>query len=228
MRARVLRALSGFALVGLIAGCAGAASVSPSAASTASAGGSPSAGPSSSAGASPSGPVSPMPASPVASSSALPSAGLSSPAIAIDPALLDVLPAQVDGLDRQHDAEIDAGAFADPTVAGIATGGATGLYIDPAGGQFAYAAVIRLATGGLTDAQFRAWRDTFDAGACAQAGGVSGHAQAKLGAHDTYIGTCAGGLDTYHTILADRGLLISVSATSDRRLGEKLVAALPS
>jgi hypothetical protein len=104
----------------------------------------------------------------------------------------------------------------------------TALYIDPPSGQFAYAAVVRLATGDLTDAQFRDWRDTFDAGACAQAGGVGGHAEATIGGHDTYIGTCTGGLTTYHTILESRGLLVSISAVGDRRLGEKLVSALPS
>lgn len=151
-----------------------------------------------------------------------------SPAIPVDVALLDVLPSKVDGLDRLHDPTIDAGAFTDPSLPGIATGGATALYIDPPTGQFAYAAVIRLTAGGLSDAQFRAWRDTFNVGACAQAGGVGGHAQATLGGHVTYIGTCTGGLTTYHTILAGRGLLVSVSSVGDRRLGEKLVAALPS
>ena len=151
-----------------------------------------------------------------------------SPAIAVDPGLLDVLPAQLDSLDRQHDPTIDAGAFADPSLPGIATGGVTALYIDPPTGQFAYAAVIRLASGDLTDAQFRDWRDTFDAGACAQAGGVGGHAEATIGGHDTFIGTCTGGLTTYHTLLASRGLLVSISAVGDRRLGEQLVSKLPS
>lgn len=150
-----------------------------------------------------------------------------SPAIAIDPALLQVLPARLDGLDRQRDASIDAGAFADPTLPGIATAGATALYIDPSAVQFAYVAVVRLAAGGLTDAQFRAWRDTFDKGACAQAGGVVGNAQATIGGHVTYIGSCTGGLKTYHTILAGPGLLVSVSSVGDRRLGEQLVSALP-
>ena len=155
-------------------------------------------------------------------------ASTASPAIAIDPSLLAVLPAQLDGLDRQHDPSIDPGAFSDPSLPGIATGGVTALYIDPPTGQFAYAAVVRLATGHLTDAQFRDWRDTFDAGACAQAGGVGGHAESTIGGHDTFIGTCAGGLTTYHTILPSKGLLVSISAVGDRRLGEKLVAALPS
>ena len=84
----------------------------------------------------------------------------------------------------------------------------------------------RLRSGGISDAQFRAWRDTFDAGACPQAGGVSGHAEATIGGRTSYIGTCAGGLTTYHTLIAGAGLLVSVSSVGEHRLGEQVIAGL--
>ncbi len=207
-----------FALALVLAACgAGSAKTTPSGGAA----GSPTGGGSSAASAT-------APAAPSPAGSASAGDSSASPAIAIDPSLLGVLPAQLAGLDRQHDPTIDAGAFADPSLSGIATGGVTALYIDPPSGQFAYAAVIRLATGDLTDAQFRDGRATCDHGACAPSGGVGGHAESTIGGHDTYIGTCTGGLTTYHTILTSRGLLVSISAIGDRRLGEQLVSALPS
>ncbi len=146
--------------------------------------------------------------------------------IAIDASLLDILPALVGGLAPQRDPSIDASAFADPGVANVATAGATTLFIDPTSGQFAYVAVVRLIGGAISDGQFRAWRDSFDAGACSQAGGVSGHAQASIGGRQTYIGTCAGGVRTYHTLVPERGLLVSISSLGDRRLGEQVLAGL--
>jgi hypothetical protein len=146
-------------------------------------------------------------------------------AIPVDDGLLAVLPATLDGLDRHTDPEVDAQAFSDPSLRSIASAGATAVYVDAATGDFAYATVLRLLGGSIGDAAFRSYRDSFDAGACSQAGGISGHAVSQLGGRTTYIGSCAGGLLTYHVVLPAARVLLSISSAGTRRLGEQLASA---
>ena len=156
-----------------------------------------------------------------------PGGGPSAAPVAVDASLLELLPPMVDGLDRQTQPDVDADLAADPSLASVATALATALYADPATGDFAYVAVVRLADP-MTDAAYRDWRDTFDEGACGQAGGVSGHAETAIGGHDTYIGTCGAGIRTYHTTVDDGTVLISVSSLGEtRRLGELVIETLP-
>jgi hypothetical protein len=142
-----------------------------------------------------------------------------------DATLLVVLPPAVGGFLAQADPARDAELAGSPDLAGVATGLATALYIDPTLGDFAYATVVRLREPTLDDPTYAAWRASFDEGACSQAGGVDGHAEAVIGGHETYIGTCAGGVRTYHTLL-DGGLLVSVSSLGEARLGEQVIGGL--
>jgi hypothetical protein len=89
-----------------------------------------------------------------------------------------------------------------------------------------YAVVVRLLPDAMDETAFRDWRDSFDEGACSLADGVAGHAETETGGRTVYIGTCTGGLRTYHVWLEDRGVLISASAVGERRLGEHLVENL--
>jgi hypothetical protein len=150
------------------------------------------------------------------------------PAIAIDPALVGLLPRTVGGFDRQTDPAVDAQAFADPSLAAIASAGASALYVDPTSGAFAYATLLRLRGPTIEEAAFRAYRDSFDSGACSQAGGVAGNAQAVLGGRITYIATCTGGLLTYHAVLPIAHAILSISSAGPNRLGEQLAAAASS
>jgi hypothetical protein len=154
--------------------------------------------------------------------------GSRGPSIAIDPALLRLLPATLGGLDRQTDPAVDAQAFADPTLAVIASAGASALYVDPASGAFAYATILRLRAPTIDESAFRAYRDSFDSGACSQAGGVGGNAQAVLGGRTTYIATCNGGVRTYHAVLPTAHAILSISSVGANRLGEQLAAAATS
>ncbi len=166
---------------------------------------------------------SPAAASPQASAAASPTAG-----VPIDAALLELLPVRLDGLDRQPQPDVDTELSGDAGLAKVASSFATALYIDPATSDFAYAAVVRLSDD-LGDEAYRDWRDTFDEAACRQAGGVVGNAEAKIGGHDAFIGTCAGGVRTYHTLVDDGSVLVSISALGEeRKLGEQLVSSLPS
>jgi len=147
-------------------------------------------------------------------------------AVAIDPTLLDLLPTTVDGLPLTENAEAEAASLGDPVLARVALAFAAALVVDPSGGAFVYAVVVRLLPGAMDEAVFRDWRDSYDEGACSQAGGVAGNAETELAGRTVYIGTCTGGVTTYHVWLGSRGVLISASAAGERRLGELLVESL--
>ncbi len=165
---------------------------------------------------------SPAVSAPIASATQATSA---SAAIRVDEGLLDALPDRVAGLDRQVDRDVEAQAFADPSLASIATAGAAALYGDQTSGDFAFVTVLRLAGGRIDDGAFRAYRDSFDAGACSQAGGVAGHAEAQLGGRETFIATCGGGVRTYHALLPASGAILSISSLGTKNLGAQLAAA---
>lgn len=178
---------------------------------------------------SPSPPSSPAP--PIGTASPGPTSGSSptpvaSGAVAIDSSLLSVLPATVDGLPFEETPDQEAAALADPLLGEVGTAIASGLAIDAPTGQFVYAVIVRLRPGVLTADSYRDWRDSYDEGACSQAGGVAGNAEAEIDGRTVYIGTCDGGVRTYHAWLEAQGLLVSASAVGDRRLGEVLVGQL--
>ena len=81
--------------------------------------------------------------------------------------------------------------------------------------------------GVFDDGWFRSWRSTYDEGACQVAGGVSpGAAESVIAEHETHIGTCEGGVHTYHVHLADPDRVISITAVGEGRFGERVVAGL--
>jgi hypothetical protein len=143
--------------------------------------------------------------------------------VSTDSSLLGLLPPRVDGIDLVESPDAEADALADPVVSAVGTAVAGAFAADANTGDFVYALVIRLRPGAMNDAVFRSWRDTFDEGACSQAGGVIGHAEAEIGGHQTYIGTCSGGLHTYHVWLPAQQRLVSMSALGERRFGEQVL-----
>jgi hypothetical protein len=153
----------------------------------------------------------------------LPSPGAFAP---IDPALLDVLPAEVAGLPVEPTPDAVVDALGNPAIVRNVQALAAAVVVDPAASEFAYATVMRFFDGVMSDAFYRDWRDSFDEGVCEQAGGVSGKAEAQIGGRQVFIGSCAGGAHTYHAWLGNRGVLVSVSAVGDHRLGEQLVEDL--
>ena len=171
---------------------------------------------------------SPLPATPTPIATATPSVGPSSdpaptPSVALDPTLLAVLPASVAGFEVTESPDAETAALADPQLAAVGSRMAAGIAVDPVSGEFVYAVVVRLKAGTMNDAVFRDWRDSYDEGACSQAGGVSGNAQTEISGNTVYIGTCAGGVRTYHVWLEASGLLVSASSVGDHRFGEMLM-----
>lgn len=169
----------------------------------------------------------PPSATPAVTRSASP-AGSPSPtsAVALDASLLAILPASVAGFAVAESPEAETAALADPQLAIVGTAMAAGLAVDATSGEFVYAVVVRLRPGAMNDAVFRDWRDSYDEGACSQANGVTGNAQAEIDGRTVYIGTCAGGVRTYHVWIADKQLLVSASAVGDHRFGETLMENL--
>lgn len=173
-------------------------------------------------------------ATPVPTSTSLPSSSprppsgqpTSSGSVPVDPSLLDHLPAQVDGLDVMRSPDSDAAAAADPVVSQHGEAVVTALVIAPPSGDFAYATVVRLRPGAFSEELYRSWRETFDEGACSQAGGVVRVAVTTIADREVHIDSCEGGLRTYHVWLGNSRTLVSVSSAGERRLGERLVEAL--
>jgi hypothetical protein len=156
------------------------------------------------------------------------SAPASAVAVGVDGSLLDILPATIDGAVMTPDAETAAGIAADvsedPSLANDMDALAVALYAGR--DDYAVVTVTRLRQGPFGDDYFRDWRDSFDQAVCAQAGGIDGHAEAPLGGRTTYIGTCAGGVRTYHLRLEGPDRIVSLQALGEARFGEQIVAGL--
>ena len=166
-------------------------------------------------------------AAPVASA---PSESSSSQGAAVDPTLLAVLPAEIEGQALRPDAETAAEIAATEDLAPDVDAIAVGLYIAAGtsnADDIAIVNVVRLRPGVFGDAWYRSWRSTYDEGACQVAGGVSpGAVQSTIAEHDTHIGTCQGGVHTYHVHIVDPDRVISITAAGEGRFGERVVAGL--
>jgi len=166
------------------------------------------------------------PATAAPSAAASPAAPSAEASVEVDPGLLQVLPADVEGVSMVESPEGEADASANASLRELADAVAAGVAVDQGSGDFVYAIVVALRPG-FDDATFRAWRDSYDAGACSEGGGgVAGHAESEIGGRTVSISTCANGLRTYHAWLATSEVLVSASAGGERRFGEKLMAGL--
>lgn len=147
--------------------------------------------------------------------------------VVVDPGLLEILPADVGGIPVQAEPDLAEQLAADPSVAADVEALALAMAVDRGGEgeDFAIINVVRPRSGRLDEAFFRSWRDTYDEGACGPAGGVAGNAEAEIGGRRVYIGTCGGGARTYH-VVHESGVIVSITAAGERRLGEAVVEAL--
>jgi hypothetical protein len=146
--------------------------------------------------------------------------------IILDPGLLALLPESVGGAAVTEDADEAANALNDPALPGFASAVDGAVAVDTGTGNLVYAWVVKLRPGAFTDAAFRQWRDAYDEGACAAAGGVVGRAEAEIGGRRAYVTSCVADLHTYHVWLGDQDLLISASSIGEARFGEELLAGL--
>jgi hypothetical protein len=168
-------------------------------------------------------------ASQTAASPSLP--GPSGPSVALDPDLLLVVPvANRTGIDLTYDPQTSAADAADPGVVKDATAIAIALVrvtgSSATSDDIAVVSVIRLRDPTVDDAWFRAWRDSYDASACAQAGGVVRHAEVTIAGHQVFVASCAGGAFTYHARVRDGEIVVAVTSIGTARLGELVMTRL--
>ena len=145
----------------------------------------------------------------------------------IDPSLLASLPATIDGIAIIEDPDteqLDASNPANgPDLAALAVATAADNETD----DLAVVSVVRIRPGVFSDAYYRDWRSTFDAGACSQAGGVSATGTAVIAGRDTFTATCStGGLVTYHVHLAGGDVIVSVWSLGQRQFGRLVVEGI--
>lgn len=157
-------------------------------------------------------------------------AGPSPASVRVDERLLGRLPAAVDGIRAQPDPDTAAEVAGDAALQAQIQAIAIGIYVAPEAsestGDYAVATVVQLRSGVFSETFYRDWRDTFDHGVCELAGGVSTGAETTIAERRVFIGTCAGGVRTYHVHLADDDLLVSIQGVGERRLGERIVEGL--
>ena len=172
-------------------------------------------------------PTTPTPIPTVASS---PVGTDGSSGVVVDPTLLELLPGDIDGVPLNADPDTAASIAAEgsiaPFVSAIAIATAFGPLATDTSADDVVVTVNRLRPGTFGDLFFRGWRDTFDDAVCELAGGVDGHAEADIGAHHAFIGTCSGGVHTYHVHLPARDVIVSMQGLGERRFAELVVAGL--
>ncbi|MEX1171200.1 MAG: hypothetical protein WEG56_01185 [Chloroflexota bacterium] len=151
-------------------------------------------------------------------------------AIGVDPALLDVLPPTVDGIERLADPDTAAEIATSVDLAASVESIAVAIYVGPGSSvadDLAIVSVARLRPDVFSDGWFRQWRETYDAAACEPAGGVqTGSAQAEIGGVTTHIGSCRNLVHTYHVRLTGPDRVVAITALGEARLGERIVAGL--
>lgn len=180
---------------------------------------------------SPSGPSASPSAAIPSSASPLASPSLP-PGVTVDPGLLEVLPAEIDGVALEPDPATAAEVGSDPLLADSVLSLAVAVAVAPGDGtssaanDLAVASVIRLRPDVFDEAFYQEWRDTYNEAACEVADGVESEDETELDGRQVYVATCVGGARTYHTYLVDQGFIVSVTATGEDLFGERIMAGL--
>jgi len=144
----------------------------------------------------------------------------------IDPTLLAVLPTSVNGLAVTEFPEAETNAVTDPDLGRNVARVATAFVGDAAGTNWAYTSVVDVRPAARSDAFYRDWQESFDASACQQAGGVTGHTTITIATRSVERTACGGGVRTYHVRIVSTGLLISISDLGPANFAEVELAAL--
>jgi hypothetical protein len=141
-----------------------------------------------------------------------------------DDSLLSILPPDVEGAPvTVEDASFDEAAR-DPAFVEHVARAAFAVVTTPT--DLASGVVAQLRPGTLDDTFLADWRETYNEGACAQAGGVSTNAESSLDGRTVYIATCGGGLTVYHAAIPERDVIVSLFSIGEGRFGEQLMRDL--
>jgi hypothetical protein len=141
-----------------------------------------------------------------------------------DDSLLSILPPDVENAPvTVEEASFDE-AVRDPAFAQHVAKAAFAVVTTPT--DLASGVVAQLRPGRLDDAFLADWRETYNEGACSQAGGVATNAETDLGGRTVYITTCGGGLTVYHAAIPERDVIVSLLSIGEGRFGEQLIGDL--
>jgi hypothetical protein len=151
--------------------------------------------------------------------------------VGVDPSLLELLPAEVEGVEIRADPDSAAEIAGDPILARDVSDVAVAVAFGPVATDdtvdYAVVALARLRPDVFSDAWFRDWRDTYDAEVCEQAGGVdTGRSEIALGELTIHRSTCAGGVVIHHAHLPAAGVVVSIQGAGPKDLGRAIMAAL--
>lgn len=210
-----MRPMAGLLLVVGLLACDGSGASSPATSATASTGGAAT-------------PTAPRTIAPSATPTAPSDASLDPAAIAVDPDLLSYLPPAVAGSPLVPDPASAGRIAVDPSLGDAVSAIAVALVVVATGDDedLAIANVVRLRRGVFSDTFFADWRASYDLAACEPAGGATGESPRTIAGFPAFVGTCAGGVTTYHVHRSDDGILVSITSVGRRDLGALVVAGL--
>lgn len=146
------------------------------------------------------------------------------PAVVMDPDLLQILPATIGTAKVEIEPDAFAEAIGDASFVAAVDSAAFAVVVG--GEDLASGVVAHLRPGAYSDAFFRDWRDSYDEGACGQAGGVARRAQVTLGGRPVYVTTCTEELRVYHAYVPERDVIVSLFSLGEQRFGEQLLDGL--
>ncbi len=165
--------------------------------------------------------------------SATPTARPSATAATIEvrPALLGHLPPTVLGVERRDDPTTATQIASDVALSASIDAIAVSLYVAPLASDgetdYAVATVVHVRPGTFDEGWFRDWRDSFDAGVCAQAGGVAtGRSEIPVDGRTVHRSTCVGAVVIHHVHLASPDVVVSVQGAGPADLGRSIVDEL--
>ncbi|HKF84277.1 MAG TPA: hypothetical protein VKB30_00720 [Candidatus Limnocylindrales bacterium] len=141
-----------------------------------------------------------------------------------DDSLLAILPAEVEDTPVLAEETSFDEAVRDDAFAEHAERAAFAVVTTPT--DLASGVVAQIRAGVLDDTFFADWRETYNEGACAQAGGVATNAETTISGRTVYISRCAGGLTVYHASIPGRNVIVSLFSIGEGRFGEQLMAGL--
>jgi hypothetical protein len=169
-------------------------------------------------------------ASAASSASSTPDAAPPAGTVTVDPSLLSILPSEIAGVQMQPAPEDAADIANDPSLAADVEAIAVAAAFPPGASgdvDVVVASVVRLRPDVFDETFFRDWRDTYDAAACEQAGGLGGNSEAGIDGRTVFIGSCVGGAFTYHLRYGE-DVIVSITAVGAGRFGEFVVKNLGS
>jgi hypothetical protein len=141
-----------------------------------------------------------------------------------DDSLLSILPPDVERAPVTVEEASFGDAVRDPAFAEHVARAAFAIVTTPT--DLASGVVAQLRPGLLDDTFLADWRETYNEGACSQAGGVATNAETELGGRTVYIATCGGGLTVYHAAIPERDVIVSLFSIGEGRFGEQLMRDL--